>query len=99
MKFLRKGQNLVDLALLIGIVGLVIIGMETYIRRGLQGKLRDATDAIISKGQAASADEPDSKTGHTRTHAEFDYEEGAGGRKIISGTSNTTSDYRSTTVK
>jgi len=71
--------------------------MEAYIRRGLQGKLRDATNAIISKGQAASADEPDSKTGQTRMHSELDYEEGAGGKKIISGTSTSTSDYESVT--
>lgn len=47
----RKGQNLVDLALIIGVVGLVFIGMEAYIRRGVQSKVKDLTDYIVSKKQ------------------------------------------------
>lgn len=43
----RKGQNLAELALIIGLVGLVFIGMEVYIKRGMQGKVKDLTDYMI----------------------------------------------------
>ena len=46
MTFLRRGQNLIDLALLIGVVGLVMVGMEAYIRRGVQGKIKDVTESV-----------------------------------------------------
>jgi hypothetical protein len=51
--FFSRGQNLVDLALVIGVVGLVLTGMEVYIRRSVQGKVRDVTDHIISGSQSA----------------------------------------------
>ena len=53
--FSRRGQNLVDLALIIGVVGLVFIGMEVYIKRSVQGKVKDLTDYIISDKQSAKA--------------------------------------------
>ena len=43
---------MIDLALLIGMVGLVMVGMEAYIRRGVQGKIKDVTDHIVSGGQS-----------------------------------------------
>lgn len=42
-----------ELALLIAVVGLVFIGMEVYIKRGLQGKMKDLTDHLIGEGQEA----------------------------------------------
>ncbi|MDO8661645.1 MAG: hypothetical protein Q7K98_00270 [Candidatus Omnitrophota bacterium] len=50
--FTKKGQNLTEIALLIGIVGLVLIGMEVYARRGIQGKVKDLTDNMLGKEQA-----------------------------------------------
>jgi hypothetical protein len=41
-----------DLALLIGVVGLVVVGMGAYIRRGVQGKIKDVTDYIVSDRQS-----------------------------------------------
>jgi hypothetical protein len=51
--FLRRGQNLTELALVIGVVGLVLVGMEIYFKRGFQGKVKDLTDALISPNQEA----------------------------------------------
>jgi len=96
MRFFRKGQNLVDLALLIGIVGLVIVGMEVYIRRGLQGKIKDATDAIVSKGQNTDSDAPDSKTSTTNLDSNLVFEEDMGGAKSVSGEIKSTTNYSST---
>ncbi len=49
---IKKGQNLTELALIIGVVGLVFIGMEVYAKRGLQGKIKDLTDNMIGTEQA-----------------------------------------------
>ncbi|MDP2928386.1 MAG: hypothetical protein Q8N80_06290 [Candidatus Omnitrophota bacterium] len=54
--FFRRGQNLVDLALIIGVVGLVFVGMNTYIQRSVQGKVKDLTDYIISDKQSTAID-------------------------------------------
>jgi hypothetical protein len=51
--FLRKGQSLAEAVLMIGVLGLVLIGMQAYVKRGLQGKVRDLTDRIIGNEQAA----------------------------------------------
>lgn len=42
-----------EIALIIGIVGLVFIGMEIYARRGIQGKVKDLADKIIGKEQSS----------------------------------------------
>jgi hypothetical protein len=51
MIFLRKGQNLTEVMLIIGVLGLALIGMQVYVKRGLQGKMKDLTDKIISDKQ------------------------------------------------
>jgi hypothetical protein len=50
---LRKGQNLAEVALIIGVLGLVLIGMQVYIKRGIQGKVKVLTDKIIGEEQSA----------------------------------------------
>jgi len=47
-----RGQNLTEVALVIGIVGLVLISMQVYVKRGVQGKLKVLTDKLISNEQA-----------------------------------------------
>lgn len=46
-----KAQNFTELALVIGVIGVVLIGMEVYIKRGVQGKVKALTDHIISTDQ------------------------------------------------
>jgi hypothetical protein len=47
----RKAQNITEVALVIAIVGLVFVGMDMYLRRGMQGKIKDLTDNTLGKGQ------------------------------------------------
>lgn len=50
-KIYIRGQNLTELAIVFGIVGLVLLGMQTYVTRGVQGKFKDLTDRMISPTQ------------------------------------------------
>lgn len=49
----KKGQNLTEVALIIGVIGLALVGMQTYITRGVQGKLKGLTDHMIGTEQSA----------------------------------------------
>ena len=40
-----------ELALIIGVIGLALISMEIYFKRGVSGKLKDLTDVIIGNEQ------------------------------------------------
>ncbi len=44
--FSPKGQHLSEYAVLISVVGLTLTGMGLYVRRGLQGRYKDASDSI-----------------------------------------------------
>jgi len=48
-----RGQGLTEVALVIGIVGLMLISMQVYVKRGVQGKLKALTDKMISSDQEA----------------------------------------------
>ena len=54
-----KGQNLSEIVIVFAVVGLVLAGMQVYVRRGIQGRVRDLTDSII-KGKQFTPDDPDS---------------------------------------
>lgn len=41
----RKGQNTAEYAILIALVVAAAVGMQTYIKMSLQGKVKDALDA------------------------------------------------------
>lgn len=40
----RKGQNIAEYSILIALVIAAAVGMQMYVKRGLQGRLADATD-------------------------------------------------------
>jgi Flp pilus assembly pilin Flp len=42
----KKGQNTLEYAVIIAVVVAGLIAMQTYIKRGVQGKLRSSTDSI-----------------------------------------------------
>ena len=69
-KFHKKitANTLVEYALLIGIITLVFIGMNTYIKRGLQGRIASLTDGLIGKGQAIDMN-PTAETNSDSTSA------------------------------
>jgi len=50
-----KGSSFMEYAIVLGIASLVLVGMNTYIKRGLQGKIKDMTDYFIGKEQAVIA--------------------------------------------
>ncbi len=44
----RKGQNTAEYAIVIGLVVAAAIAMQTYIKRGIQAKVKDGTDVMTS---------------------------------------------------
>lgn len=45
----RKGQNVAEYAILIALVIGAAMAMQTYVKRGLQGRIKGATDTNIGK--------------------------------------------------
>ena len=48
----RAGDSLAGYALVLGIITLVFVGMNTYIKSGFQGKMKEMSDRFVS-GQHA----------------------------------------------
>jgi Flp pilus assembly pilin Flp len=46
--FNKKGQNTAEYAILIGLVVAVAVAMQTYVKRGLQGRVHDASDKLYN---------------------------------------------------
>ncbi len=44
----NKAQNLSEYAIILGMVSLALIGMQVYIKRGMQGRLKDLSKQISS---------------------------------------------------
>ncbi len=44
--FNKKAQSTLEYAILIAVVVGALIGMQTYVKRGLQGRLQEATDQV-----------------------------------------------------
>lgn len=95
--FLRRGQNLVDLALIIGVVGLVFIGMQAYIKRSVQGKLKNLTDYIVFNKQSAEKDALDRKS-TLILDSTMKSEAFRGGGSRLSGNEDSTSTYSTGSV-
>ena len=49
----RKGQNTAEYAILIAVVIGAIVAMQLYVKRGLQGKVKDVSD-IVGDGLVAA---------------------------------------------
>ncbi len=45
--FSKKGQNIAEYAILIALVIAAAVGMQVYVKRGWQGKVKDATDFSV----------------------------------------------------
>ncbi len=45
----KKGQNTAEYAILIGLVVAVAIAMQTYVKRGVQGRFADEVDEMAKK--------------------------------------------------
>lgn len=44
----RKAQSIAEYALLLAVVVSALITMQVYVKRGLQGRLRDASDFVVN---------------------------------------------------
>jgi len=44
----RKAQTTAEYAILIGLVVAALVAMQTYVKRGLQGRMKDATDTLVT---------------------------------------------------
>lgn len=44
LRLTRKGQSTAEYAIVIGLVIAAAVGMQVYVKRGLQGKMKDAVD-------------------------------------------------------
>jgi Flp pilus assembly pilin Flp len=73
MTFFRRcaGFTFIEYAVVLGIAAAVLAGMNTYIKRGIQGKLKDMTDHFISNEQVAEVD-PIKSVSSSISHAEID---------------------------
>lgn len=52
----NKGDSLAEYALILGIVSLALIGMNIYIKRGVQGRIKQMSDKFISSEQLVEMD-------------------------------------------
>jgi uncharacterized protein (UPF0333 family) len=47
--FNKKGQNTAEYAILIALVIAAAIGIQTYVKRGIQGRVKDGSDSIMNE--------------------------------------------------
>ncbi len=79
-----------ELALIIGVVGLVFMGMQVYVKRGIQGKIKDVTDSVLSSTQSAGDPGPEwTKSG---SDSSITATEAKGGVRTYVGTESSSSD-------
>jgi hypothetical protein len=52
----KKGQSLTEVALLIALVGLAFVGMQLYIKRGVQSRIKSLADGMITGNVTVDAD-------------------------------------------
>jgi len=64
------GSSFMEYAIVIGIVSLLLTGMNIYIKRGVQAKVKDMTDYFITNKQEAEIN-PSTKT-ESVSHPEYD---------------------------
>ena len=48
--FNKKAQNTAEYAILIGLVVAAAVAMQTYVKRGLQGRVREVVDHVGAEG-------------------------------------------------
>ena len=54
--FSKKAQSTLEYAILIAVIVGALIGMQTYVKRGLQGRLKVATDDVGSQFEPGTTD-------------------------------------------
>jgi Flp pilus assembly pilin Flp len=51
----KKAQTTAEYAILIGLVVAALVAMQTYVKRGLQGRMKDATDQVAIQNPTIGA--------------------------------------------
>ncbi len=94
--FIRKGgQSFQEYAILLGLITAALIAMQIYMKRGVQGKLRDLANQISPKQY-----EPTDTTSNTVISRIGSSKETENlGTYKIGSSDTTTTDYESTTVE
>ena len=89
--FRNKAQSTAEYAILIGLVVGVLVVMQTYLKRGIQGRVKDAADSYVaSVDDDATNWAAISNTGATlETQWEFDKYGAQRTRETLAGTSTT----------
>lgn len=106
IRFLNRGAfTLVEYAIILSIVSLALMTMNIYIKRGLQGKVKDLADAFISSGkpdQVGNLDPNVTTTSKSNVASESTTREetleGGGKRLIYTDTKPTTINYEAMTI-
>ena len=52
--FNRKGQNTAEYAIFIALIIGAALAIQTYVKRGIQGRMKDASDDFVKAASAAS---------------------------------------------
>ena len=88
MRF-RKAEALFHYAIIITVVALALATMHTYLRRGIQAKVKDLTDHIICERQLASLSDPvtEKSTRDINSTYNLQKDDGAGGMSNLNATS------------
>ena len=55
-RLMRKGQSTAEYAIVIGLVIAAVVGMQVYVKRGSQGKFKDASDACVTLDKGGTDD-------------------------------------------
>lgn len=100
---MKKASALMEFAIVLGVVSAVLVTMNIYMKRGLQGKVKDMTDYFISAGQPAQENQVDSEvetTNQSNVHSSstlVDKTDIGGGKKM--SLSESTSIFAESTTK
>lgn len=98
----KKGQSTAEYAVLIGLVIAAMLAMQTYVKRGVQGKMKSVSDDFTSQIGAQRQFEPDYLSSQS-TQESSDYEKSTmdtGGtvtREVEKKTKQAAGDYQKVT--
>jgi len=91
----KRGQTVQEYVVLLAVVAAAFIAMQVYVRRGVQGRLKDMANQINSKQYEPT--DTTSKNTISRTGSSTEGEHL--GTYTIKGSDTTTTGYESTTVE
>jgi hypothetical protein len=74
---MRRAQSIWEYAIVIVLASLVFIGMSTYFRRGVQGKLKDLSDSQIAPVQYVAGQTKSDTTTTSKAKQEIETQKNA----------------------